>query len=155
MPTDASVLDVGCGVGRHALLLARAGHHVTAVDMNFDRIEALDKSAATDVGSGSVCSVLADGRQDLPFSDGVFDLVLVVHFVAPGIVARLAPLIAAGGYLLLESYGGHGENWRALPAAGQARSELVAQFEVLDLRERPVGPTKREAVSVRFLARRR
>lgn len=34
LPARASVLDIGCGTGRHAVELARAGYHVTGVDIS-------------------------------------------------------------------------------------------------------------------------
>lgn len=42
----ASVLDVGCGVGRHCIELARLGFRVTGVDMNADYIVACREHAA-------------------------------------------------------------------------------------------------------------
>ncbi len=32
LPRGAKVIDVGCGIGRHSVLLARRGYHVTGVD---------------------------------------------------------------------------------------------------------------------------
>jgi SAM-dependent methyltransferase len=40
------VLDIGAGTGRVALALARAGHHVTAVDLDAELLDALSARAA-------------------------------------------------------------------------------------------------------------
>jgi hypothetical protein len=102
-----------------------------------------------------VAAVRANATVDLPFRESSFDLVLVVHFVADGLIGRIGPLLRGGGYLLIETYGGHGANWMALPQPGQMRDELACRFEIIDYRERLVGPTRTEAASVKFVARRR
>jgi SAM-dependent methyltransferase len=66
------ILDVGAGTGRVALDLARAGHHVTALDLDPDLLEALAERA----GDLPVESVCVDARSfDLDRSD--FALCLV------------------------------------------------------------------------------
>jgi SAM-dependent methyltransferase len=127
---------------------------VTAVDIDAWRLSELGQAAASLSGGGSIARVLADGTCPLPFRDGAFDLVLVVDFVAPGFIAELARVLRHDGCLVIQTYGGQGQNWMALPEPGQFRRELEDAFDVLDYRETPVGPTKREAASVRFLARR-
>jgi SAM-dependent methyltransferase len=127
---------------------------VSAVDNNIWRLRELGQAAASFSGGGSVARILADGSRPLPFRDAAFDLALAVDFVAPGFITEFARVLRHGGCLVMQTFGGHGQNWLALPEPGQFRRELEDGFDVLDYRETPVGPTKREAASVRFLARR-
>jgi SAM-dependent methyltransferase len=66
-----TLLDVGAGSGRHSLHAARAGAHVTAVDLG----------ASIDVARrnlpASVLTVQADAEA-LPFEEGSFDLVMSI-----------------------------------------------------------------------------
>jgi ubiquinone/menaquinone biosynthesis C-methylase UbiE len=67
-----AVLDLGCGTGRHAVWLAKAGAKVTAVDFSEGMLaEARRKPEAT-----TVRFVAHDLHQPLPFADGAFDLVV-------------------------------------------------------------------------------
>ena len=68
-----SVLDLGCGVGRHSLLLAEAGFDVQAMDGSATGLEVLRKNVA----ARSLKLQLQQGDTDaLPFSDASFDYVL-------------------------------------------------------------------------------
>ncbi|PSQ79646.1 MAG: class I SAM-dependent methyltransferase [Bacteroidetes bacterium QS_1_63_11] len=79
----AHILDVGCGRGRHARVLARRGHRVTGVDLS-DAAIAEARSAAADEGldditsfqvgdmRDSVCEDCADGVVNLFTSFGYF-----------------------------------------------------------------------------------
>lgn len=65
---SAHILDLGAGVGRHALWLAAAGFDVTALDAAPDGLAEIDKA-------GGVKTILA--RMDkLPFEDHSFDHIL-------------------------------------------------------------------------------
>ncbi len=55
---DEAILDVGAGTGRVSLSLARAGHHVVALDLDSELLVELDQRA-TGLGVESVC---ADAR---------------------------------------------------------------------------------------------
>ncbi|MFD0588337.1 class I SAM-dependent methyltransferase [Paenibacillus sp. GCM10027627] len=68
LPTGASVLDIGCGMGRHALALAEAGFQVTGVDLS----RALLEEARAHDSCGKVEWRQGDMRE-LPFPDGSFD----------------------------------------------------------------------------------
>jgi len=49
LPSGSSILDIGCGTGRHSVELARRGYQVTGVDVSF-RILAEAKKAAREAG---------------------------------------------------------------------------------------------------------
>lgn len=67
-------LDVGCGTGRHALRLARAGAEVTAVDFS----EGMLARARTKPGAEKVRFVVHDlaNGGPMPLDDASFDVVL-------------------------------------------------------------------------------
>ena len=72
----ARILDLGAGVGRHALWLAAQGFDVVALDAAPEGLAEIDKS-------GQVETVL--GRMhDLPFEDGAFDHVLSWNVIYHG-----------------------------------------------------------------------
>lgn len=67
-----TVADIGCGTGRHALPLARAGARVTAVDFS----EAMLRRACAKPGAEAVRFVRHDLNQRLPLAGASFDRVL-------------------------------------------------------------------------------
>jgi len=67
-----TVLDLGCGTGRHALWLAAAGGRVTAVDFS----EGMLGEARRKPGAEAVRFLVHDLHQPLPFADREFDLVV-------------------------------------------------------------------------------
>lgn len=72
----ARVLDLGAGVGRHALWLAGQGHQAVALDAAPEGLAEIDKA-------GGVETVL--GRMhDLPFEDASFDHVLSWNVIYHG-----------------------------------------------------------------------
>lgn len=155
LPPRSDILDLACGTGRHAAAFARRGHRVTALDLDLSRLKHVCALVAPFVSPGLVAPICADASVNLPFCDYAFDLVLVVHYVDHGLTHRISSLIRQGGHLVMETYGGHGANWTTLPRPGQLRSELGRGFDLLDYRERLVGPTRTESASVKVVARKR
>jgi len=67
-----SILDVGCGTGRHAVRLARAGAKVTGIDFSSGMLA----RARSKPGAGAVTFVEHDITQPLPLEARSFDRVL-------------------------------------------------------------------------------
>jgi len=83
-----TALDLGCGVGRHALLLAEHGFAVEAIDGSAKGLAVVRETARARGISLGVRQGTADA---LPFDDGSFDFVLswnVIHHGTLGDVGR-------------------------------------------------------------------
>lgn len=95
-----------------------------------------------------------DATQELPFKDGSLGVAVVVHFTCPGLISKLTKLLVPGGYLIYETFGGQGENWRSLPMKGEIASELESSINVIKYKERYVGPIQYQRVSIKLFAKR-
>lgn len=122
LPRGGSVLDVACGAGRHALLLAAAGFRVRAVDRDPAKIAFLQDAAAR-LGV-PVEAAVVDLEADPPgtaivdpgaavvepraaivdLGTAAFDLVLVFHYLHRPLFPALARAVKPGGLLLYETY---------------------------------------------------
>jgi tellurite methyltransferase len=75
------ILDLGAGIGRHALALAQAGHHVTALDAAEASTAAISAAAFTQ----SLDIACVHGPMtDLPFANASFDHVLAWNVIYHG-----------------------------------------------------------------------
>lgn len=79
LPANSRILDLGAGIGRHALAFAAMGHQVTALDASEAAIAAIE--AATE-GFDVVTTLAA--MTDLPYADGQFDHVLAWNVIYHG-----------------------------------------------------------------------
>ena len=73
-----SILDLGCGIGRHSLLFAENGFEVTALDSSESGLRRLEISAAE---RGLAVETVHADLTSLPFDDGSFDAVLAYHSI--------------------------------------------------------------------------
>jgi SAM-dependent methyltransferase len=87
------VLDLACGGGRHARLLADLGHAVTAVD----------RDAQSITGVRFLQADLEDGSP-WPLADERFQGVVVANYLHRPLFPRIAAALAPGGVLIYETF---------------------------------------------------
>jgi len=119
-------VDLACGAGRHALLLASAGWSVDAVDLS---------RAGLDVGRGATggdavrwhCADalrwLAGSAQDA--GDGI-DLVLDAFAQLPGVVPAAAARLAPGGHLLVVGHAARDAGLPGVPRDARLLHDVAA-----------------------------
>jgi tellurite methyltransferase len=111
-------LDIACGTGRHALLLAARGQHVTAVDFSriaLDVLEAHARSMRAPVRRsesfrvaerplhGGLELMQADlERTELP--ERCYDLIVCVQYLQKALFPQMVRALRPDGVLLFETY---------------------------------------------------
>lgn len=100
------VLEIGCGTGVHARLLAEAGAKVTAVDLTPTAVELTRRRLEL---SGLAADVREADAEHLPFPDASFDFVWswgVIHHSesTEDVVREIARVLRPGGELALMVY---------------------------------------------------
>ncbi|MGE0439535.1 MAG: class I SAM-dependent methyltransferase [Gemmatimonadales bacterium] len=98
----ARVLDVACGVGRHALAAAALGATVVAVDRDPVRL----KEAEADAARRQLTSIeWREADLEKPWPDlGQFDVVLLFNYLDRPRMPRILEAVAPGGHLLFETF---------------------------------------------------
>jgi len=146
-------LDVAAGLGRHALLLARHGWTVDAVDISLEALLILKRRAAQ--AALHVNLVVAD-LDDLECRPASYDLAVQTFFLDRSLITRLARWVRPGGHVYVETH----RRTSTAPAGGRYAldpGELRTLFETWQVVEyeegvRPEGG--REIDTARLLARR-
>jgi SAM-dependent methyltransferase len=119
-------LDLGCGEGRHSILLARRGWRVTGLDFDAG---ALSRATSALRRAGVSARLLRGDALDLRFADGAFELVLdygCFHHVVARDWGRyrrgVARVLRPGGHLLLSVFS---TKFRHHPGERRRRNWLV------------------------------
>ncbi len=97
-----TVVDIGCGTGRHAVRWAAAGAHVTAIDFS----EAMLGCARAKPGAERITFLRHDLAKPLPLPGGAFDRVfccLVLDHIADlkGLFLEMRRLCRPGGCVII------------------------------------------------------
>jgi tellurite methyltransferase len=111
-------LDIACGTGRHALVLAARHQHVTAVDWSgagLDRLETQALAARISVQRissiektskplhGGIALMQAD-LQRAELTENSFELILCLQYLQRSLFPQLSCALRPGGVLLFETY---------------------------------------------------
>ena len=97
IPEGGVVLDLACGSGRHAVLLANLGYSVLAVDQDISAIEAIHSDAIT-----PKCLNLE--KDNWPLHGFSFHGIVVTNYLYRPHIDRLAELLEDGGVLIYETF---------------------------------------------------
>ncbi len=133
-------LDVACGRGRHALLLASAGFDVHAIDRNPQAIGHLRDTANR--LRLTITSGVVDLETDPPpaLGTGEYDLILGFNYLHRPLMPALKSAVKPGGRIFYETFTtrqaerGHPTN-PAFLLKDRELAELMAPFAVLRSRE--------------------
>jgi SAM-dependent methyltransferase len=93
------VLDLACGSGRHARLLAALGHPVLALDR--------DPAALASAAGQGITTMQYDLEQEgagWPFAPGRFAGIVVTNYLHRPLLPQLAQSLAPGGVLIYETF---------------------------------------------------
>ncbi|MDB5804172.1 MAG: h16 [Betaproteobacteria bacterium] len=124
------VLDLACGSGRHARHLAGRGYQVEAVDRDAEALLGLTGNAAITVRHAD----LEGGAW--PYTDGMFDGVVVTNYLFRPLLPLIAAALAPGGVLIYETFALGNESYGrpANPDFLLAPGELLALARAAQLR---------------------
>jgi SAM-dependent methyltransferase len=93
------VLDLACGAGRHARLLASLGHPVLAVDRNADALESASGAGIT------ICQIdLELEGAEWPYEQGRFAGIVVTNYLHRPLFPHLVRSLAPTGVLIYETF---------------------------------------------------
>ena len=98
LPAGGLVLDLACGSGRHARLLAAQGHPVLAVDRDAEVLSALADCPGVE-------TLVADLEgADWPLAGRQFAGVVVTNYLWRPRLPEVCALLASGGVLIYETF---------------------------------------------------
>jgi 2-polyprenyl-3-methyl-5-hydroxy-6-metoxy-1,4-benzoquinol methylase len=136
--TPRTILDVGAGQGTQSIRLARAGHHVVAVEPDTEMRTILADSLAAESFAVRERVLLVDGaigRLDSVLHNRRFDAVLLLGVLmylpaSEPVISELAAHVAPGGILAVATRTATSALWR--PAARQdwrAAAAAIAEYD--------------------------
>jgi SAM-dependent methyltransferase len=125
-------LDIPCGRGRHSRLLIELGFRVIGADLD---IEALRAAVPDPQFVGRFVAVQLDATRPLPVAPESIDLLMVIHPHSLEVLPGALKCLRIGGYLIYETFGAQGENWRLLPKPRQIPDEILVGFDALACKE--------------------
>ena len=138
--TQGRVLDVACGRGRHALLLAQSGLRIRAIDRDPDAIAGL--GAEADRLGLPIETDVVDLETDPPPSLGesLYDMIVVFNYLHRPLMPMLRAAVKPGGRIFYETFTtrqaerGKPRNPAFLLKEGELQ-ELMKPFVILRSRE--------------------
>jgi SAM-dependent methyltransferase len=134
LPKQGRALDLACGLGGNALLLAQLGLDVVAWDISPVAIERL-KGFAREQGLVNLSAEVRD-LQRAPPSAASFDVILISYYLDRSLTTAIIQALKPGGLLFYQTFTriAVGTEGPANPAFRLADNELYELFSPLKLR---------------------
>ncbi len=128
---DDRMLELGCGTGSTALLLADAVRHVTASDISAKMIE-IGKTKARDQGVENIGFVTADVLDDALAGES-YDVVMALNLLhllpdLPAALARIGALVKPGGIFISKTICPYG---KAMPFKFRLMKLLIPIMQLM------------------------
>ncbi|HET8808410.1 MAG TPA: methyltransferase domain-containing protein [Methylophaga sp.] len=133
LPKTGTALDLACGLGANAILLARAGLNVTAQDISPVAIQQLQQTArqsGVEINA-EVCDVMIT-----PPSAEQYNVIVVSYFLERSLAPALINALKPGGLLFYQTWCLHktAERGPTNPDFLLAENELLSLFADLTVR---------------------
>lgn len=119
-------LDVGMGMGRNALHLARAGWDVTGFDVSSVGVRHAEATARTDKLR---LNALVAADEEFDFGRAQWDLIALIYTIEKRSIHQVRSALRPGGVVVVEA----GINPDAKAAFGYAPGELLTIFEGFEI----------------------
>lgn len=106
IPLQARILDAGAGYGIYSLTLAERGYSVDALELEPERVDALNRMKAERPAIDERIRVQVASLTDAPMPDGSYDVIIcsdVIEHIPDDVraVREIARLLAPGGIVAL------------------------------------------------------
>jgi SAM-dependent methyltransferase len=159
LPAAGAALDLACGLGGNALLLAELGLEVKAWDLSPVAVRRLGETALQR-GLPNLQAQVRDVEQAPPPADS-FDVIVVSYYLERTLAPRIAAALRPGGLLFYQTFTclAVGDEGPSNPAYRLDDNELLRLFSGLRLRfyreENRLGDLSRGARDVAMLVAER
>jgi SAM-dependent methyltransferase len=134
LPCEGEALDLACGLGGNALLMAKAGLQVTAWDLSPVAIQRLQGFAGVQ-GLTNLRAEVRDLNLEHPQTAG-YDVIVVSYFLDRGLIPTLVEALRTGGLIFYQTFTRIAvtERGPSNPAYRLGDNELLELFESLAVR---------------------
>lgn len=153
---SGDALDIACGRGRNALLLAKAGYQVTAIDYSSVALQQLEQESQQ--RGLQVETILCDLEHQAKLPQKQFDLIINFFYLHRPLLPQIMQSVKPGGLVIIRTFStaGNGEPCRLGPEMVLNPGELRSYFANWDILvyEEGLEPSKKGGTLAGVIARK-